>query len=338
MLDKLHVPRKLQLPLILAIVAALCSLVSHLTVSSLKIRSSHGGNHHYGPKDQKAVTILHGSSLAYSALDWDKVSERFGGPIESWATAGSSPTEWEWQHQRSPAAKRTIIVLSPYDLNEYILCDMRADIVPLSQAVSDLRRTGTDWPLSKRILSQYPVMLLRKPFPAVGRSDGVMTGIRDWLNQSVLGEAAAESEGVNFGPSGMSEVKEKLTDWSPARLQRRMALLRGACQGRHSFHGPKKLALMRLVERAKAQGPITFVVVPVSPIYQAELMNLDIKREFEALVSEVQKLCPASTMFRFDHIPTLQDNGLFSDTVHLNVFGQHIATAEFLAQLDGTRL
>ena len=325
---------KLELALILCVAAVLCSATSHVAVRLLKIRYTHGGKHHYGPKNQQARTILHGSSLAYSGLDWNRVAERLGGAIDSWAVPGSSPAEWEVNHCRSPEASRTFIVVSPYDLNEYSLCDFRADIVPLSRAISDLWRGGGDWPFRKRVLAQYPVMLVRRLFPTVGRSDGVMTGVRDLLQETFRGKSdVVSNEGVRFGISGVSESGEKLSEWSPARLQRRLVVMRCACQGRHVFSGPKKMALTRLVQRAIAQGPITFVVVPVSPIYQEEFMTPTVRTEFEAVLAELHQLCPQARLVRLDQIPDLQDNALFSDLVHLNMYGQHIGTVVFLSQL-----
>lgn len=327
--------RNLELALILCVVTAICSAGSHAAILWLKIRHTHGGNHHYGPKDQKALTILHGSSLAYSGLDWERISERVGGAIESWATAGSSPAEWELQHRRSPEVTQAFIVVSPYDLNEYILCDMRADIVPLSLAIGDLWRVDADWPFCKRVLGQYPVMLVRTLFPTVGRSDGVMTGVRDWLRKMTPGKnSVGSNEGVIFEAAGMSESRERLSDWSPARLQRRLVLMRSACEGRHTFNGPKKMALTRLVKRAEDQGPIIFVVVPVSPAYQKEFLTPEVMAEFETVLTELHQLCPRARLVRVDQIPAIRDDALFSDLVHLNIYGRQIATAAFFRQLD----
>src|SRR5438552_2431502 len=148
--------RKLQLLIILCAVVAICSAVSHVAVRWLRIYSTWGGYKRYGEENVKPMTVLHGSSLAYDGLDWVRISERMGGAVESWAVAGSSPAEWEVMHGRSPAVSRAFIVVSPYDLNEYWLCDFRADIVPLGRTIRDLRESDLDWQQCKRILSQYP--------------------------------------------------------------------------------------------------------------------------------------------------------------------------------------
>ena len=59
-------------------------------------------------KGEKADTVLFGSSLAYDGLDWWKISKAQGEAIESWATPGSSPVEWEVHQRRSPNATQYI--------------------------------------------------------------------------------------------------------------------------------------------------------------------------------------------------------------------------------------
>ena len=132
----------LRLALILLVATAIASIASHAAVHWLKIRAGYGGYQRYGPQEQQVATILHGSSLAYDGIDWGLVSKALGGAIESWATPGSSPAEWEYQGARSPNVQRAIIVVSPYDLNEFWLCDFRADIVPIAGAVRDMGYCG----------------------------------------------------------------------------------------------------------------------------------------------------------------------------------------------------
>jgi hypothetical protein len=323
--------RKRQLTFILVVVVAFCSAVSHLAIYWLKIRALPVGYHHYGLKGERADTVLFGSSLAYDGLDWWRISKAQGEAIESWATAGSSPTEWEVHQKRSLNASRTVVVVSAYDLNEYWLCDFRADIVPLRVTFQDLWQCGVDWQFRKRILSQYVTMFVRKVFPTVGRSDGVMTGVREKLEQIVGGAAhTEEGEGPKFGAYDNTQSKDKVTDWSPGHLLRRLALMRTACQGKHSFSGPKKLALERLLQQGGRQGEVTLVVMPVSPIYRKEFLSPRVLREFEGELDEMQQRCPQTRLIRLDQIPALQDNNMFRDFVHLNIFGDQIATAVFL--------
>jgi len=331
--------RRIESALIICVVVVVCSLSSHITIHLLKVKTTYSGFRLYGGDAQKRLAILHGSSLAYGGVDWAKVAERVGCRIETWATPGSSPAEWEVQdRRRSREVLQAFIVVSTYDLNECSLCDFRANIVPLGQSIADLWQTRSDWPFCKRLLSEYAVMSIRKLFPTVGRSDGVMTGIRDHLHNFFRGRRGGDSgESVRFGAGGVPEIRERLSEWSVARLQRRLVLMRSALQGRHTFNGPKKMALTRLLQRAASQGPVTLVAVPVSPIYQEEFLSAEVKANFEAALSELQRSCPQANVIRLDHIPALQDNALFSDLVHLNVYGQRIATALFLKQLHTTQ-
>ncbi|HEY8037327.1 MAG TPA: hypothetical protein VIF37_17235 [Methylobacter sp.] len=325
----------LKLALILCMAVVIASVASHAMISWVGIRSAHGGYRHYGAQDLKALTILHGSSIAWDGLDWGQISAVLGSPIESWITPGSSPAEWEVEHQRSSQLNRAIIVVSPYDLNEYWLCDFRADIVSLEQTIRDLQYCGPDRQLCKRILSQYPQMFVRRLFPTVGRSDGVMVGIRAKFNELASGVAGMkEIDAPKLGTTKASEVVEKVSDWSPARMQRRLVLMRTGFQGKHWFNGTKKAALGRLLVQSEHQGPVIMVVMPVSPIYQKEFLAPQVRQEFEETLAELQHLSPQTKLIRLDRLPALEDDRLFSDLVHLNMYGQRIATAAFLTQLN----
>jgi hypothetical protein len=200
--------------------------------------------------------------------------------------------------------------------------------------IRDLRSSDVDWEFSKRILSQYPRMVVRKLFPTVGRSDGVMVGIRAKLGALTAGSTSASVEDApKFGSTGASEVMLKVTDWSPGQLQRRMVLMRDACQGRHSFNGPKTLALRRLLQRAICHGQVTMVVMPVSPFYRKEFLTLQVTEKFEEALVKLQQEYLQIKLIRLDHIPALDDNNMYSDLVHLNMYGQKIATAGFLDRM-----
>jgi hypothetical protein len=326
--------RRIQFFLIAVCAAAICSLASHAAIRWLRIKSSWGVLQSYGTAQSGNTDALHGSSLAYSGLDWNLVSDAMGNPIESFATAGGSPPEWEAVHGRSKMPKRTFVVISPPDLNEWFLCDFRAEIVPLTQTIHDLRECNADWQLSKRILGQYPIMFARKLFPTIGRSDGVMVGIRTKL-QKLISRSAGSDEGdaVKFGGTGASEINEKVSDWSKARLQRRVVLLRNACLGKYTFGGPKQLALMRLLRQAGTEGDAVLIVVPVPPVYQKEFLTRDVMREFENTLAAVQKGCPKVKVLRLDQVPALDDDEKYFDLVHMNASGQTIATQELLSRL-----
>lgn len=328
--------RKLAFILIFAVVIA--SLSSHLIVWRLKIKASWGGRHHYGLSDQRVLTILHGSSVAYSGIDWQKVARALDTPIESWASPGSTPSEWEQMHLRSPEISRTFIVVSPVDLNEHSLCDFRAEIVPLDQTIRDLWQIEANWPFSKKVLSQYPIRVVRTLFPTVGRSDGVMTGVRDQLKKfAQMGNGEEEREGFRFDAAGASALEERVSDWSPGRLQRRMVLARAQNQGKHSFNGLKKVAVTRLIQKARQQGEVTWIVLPVSPLYQNEFLTSAVIQNFEMALVDLKRSCPSAKLIRLDQLSRLQNNDLFTDFVHMNRFGQKIATAVFLSELENNR-
>lgn len=326
--------QKLKLPIILCVVVVVCSTVCHAMISWLHIRVIPSVYQCYGSEGLKPHIVLHGSSLAYDGIDWGRISEEQGEAIESWASAGSSPPEWEMLHSRSPNVTGTYIVVSPFDLNEYYLCDFRADIVPISQTIRDLWQSGADWKFSKRILSQYPMMIIREFFPTVGRSDGVMTGVRaNLLKVIYMRSNAVVSDEPKFESTEDSDFKQKVTDWSPARLDRRLVLMRTRCEGKHSFSGPKAMALAHLLRQSEKQGWVVLIVVPVSPIYHEEFLPRDIMQKFEMAILAAQHSCPQAKLIRLDQIPALQDNNMFLDAVHLNMYGQKIATEALASNL-----
>ena len=86
-----------------------------------------------------------------------------------------------------------IIGVSLYDLNEYRLTNVRANLVPLSQTVRDLRSSEVDWDLSRRVLSQYPQSYVRVLFPTVGESDAVLVGARGFV-RSMFGVSSIDDQ------------------------------------------------------------------------------------------------------------------------------------------------
>ena len=326
--------RAIKLVLILLSVVAICSVLSHGAIHWLKIRAGYSGYHYYGQRNLKPSAVLCGSSLAYDGINWGRVSDTLVGAIESWATPGSSPSEWEVDYRRASQIPNTFVVISPYDLNEYFLCDFRADIVPLRETIRDLLRCRLDWDLRGRVLNQYPQKFLRKLFPVVGRSDGVMVGVRAKILTLASGSSRAdEGDAIRFGPAGALEVTEKVSDWSPGRLQRRLVLLRDACQSKHFFNGPKRMALQRLLRRAVCQGRVTMVVMPVSPVYQKEFLTASAAQDFEETLADLQHQYPQVESVRLDRISALDDNRMFRDFVHLNAYGQRIATLALISRL-----
>ena len=189
------------------------------------------------------------------------------------------------------------------------------------------------------MLSQYPLQYLRLLFPTLGRSDGVMTGVRDRLSHVLRPWVAVDSEAGPTVATGTGVVSEevktgKLTDWSEARLLRRLALMRSACQGKHTFAGPKNLAFLRMLDRAQQQGGVVFVVVlPVSPVYAKEFLSPEATLQFKESLYDLERRVPQANWVHLETLPTLNSDKYFWDLVHMNADGQQIATDAFFSQI-----
>ena len=324
--------------LVLCSCVALTAIASHLVCNYLRIRVGAVGYKLLAKGNQRPFALAEGSSLMLDGLSWNRISNAFGQGIENWFVAGSSPCEWEPLQHRSSNARLTFIVVSAYDLNEYFLCDYRAEVVSLNQSIKTLWKSGADWAFSKRTLSQYPLQYLRFLFPTLGRSDGVMVGTRERLGELLRPWLKIKSETGPAIGAGSDTVGEevktgRLTEWSEARILRRLALMRSACLGKHTFNGPKKLAFLRMLQRAQQQGNIIVVVLPVFPAYAKEFLSPETTRQFEDALSDVEGRVPQANWVHLEKLPTLHSDNYFWDLVHMNADGQQIATDEFLRQI-----
>jgi hypothetical protein len=286
----------------------------------------------------RPLALAEGSSLMLDGLSWARISKDFGQGIENWFVAGSSPSEWEPLQRRASHARLTFIVVSAYDLNEHFLCDFRAEVVPLNQSVKDLWQSGTDWPFAKRVLSQYPLQALRFLFPTLGRSDGVMVGVREKLSELLrpwvkLDNEAGPTVGSGSDPASEEVKTGRVTDWSKARRLRRLTLMRSACQGKHTFEGSKKLAFLRMLQRARQQGRVVVAVLPVSPIYSEEFLAAGASEQFEKSLADLERRVPQAHWVHLETLPALNSNEYFWDFVHMNADGQRIATEAFLSNI-----
>jgi hypothetical protein len=287
-----------------------------------------------GPRNGPQVFCA-GSSLLQFALSWPEISETLGQGIESWGMAGSTPSEWEAFQNLASSANLMIIGVDVFDMNEYQLCITRAHVAPLGQTIQDLWQSNSDWQFSKRLLSQYPLSYLRKLLPTAGLSEEVLVRLRRKLPRQLWLRAAAEERAntlvlphgpvLNFG-----EINKKVSDLSPGRLLRQLALMRSENAGRHAFNGPKKLAFERMLLRAQQQGRVIVVVLPVAPIYVREFVTSEVARNFENVLVEAQQVCPEAQFVRLDQLPALNSNDYYIDLVHLNSAGRRIATAAFV--------
>lgn len=313
-------------------------VVNHCVAGWLNLRKHEVTYRRIGPQTGPQVFCA-GSSLLQFALSWPDLSEKLGQGIESRGLAGSTPSEWEYFQRLATNTDLMIIGVSIYDLNEYHLCDTRANEVPLSQTIEDLWRTHANFHFSRRLLTQYPQAYLRKLIPTAGRSDAVLVGFRrkfretfklpsaddDRANAEVVPDQAV----LRFG-----ESKEKVSDWSEGQTIRRVALLRSENNGSHWFDGPKNMALRRMLIRAQQQGRVIIVVLPVAPTYVQQLTTSEVLRNFENALTEAEGACPQAKVVRLDQLPTLKSDDYFGDLVHLNGAGRRIATDAFLNWLQ----
>lgn len=324
--------RRFELLTIICTVALIAAFVSHSITSWLRIETAPGGYWVIGPGEGEASVFMAGSSLARDGLSWQLIASRLNRRIEGWGIAGSSPQEWERFQHLETHTKLTILVVSLYDLNEYFLSDYRAQVVPLTQTIEDLWQTDLDWTFHKRVLSEYPLTYVRTLLPTAGRSTGVIRGLREkaesYLNP--LGDKEAEGASVL---SFNDFKKETITDWSQGMMLRRLVAMRIACQGRHVFNGPKRLAFLRMLHQAREQGSAVVVVLPVSSAYVKELITTEVQQHFEEVVAEAQHSFEEVHWVRLDQLDGLSTNEYFQDLVHMNSNGQKIATEALLDRI-----
>ena len=326
---------KRELFLMFLVVLAVSSVCSHLMVELLHVKVTGYGYKHYG-KGQEEPIILYGSSVSYSGIDWNKVSDVLGRPITSWASFGSTPSEWALSSYGSRHASRSFIVVSIEDLNEFDLSDFRADFVPLSTTIIDLNKTHADKRLRNLVLSQYPLKAVRTLFPTVGRSDGVMVGIRYYLQKANLLDNRTPIDRLPpnvVDDDGGLALDQRVSDWSPGHLERQFAVTRAGFQGMFAFNSLKKLAMVRLFEASLREGEVTWVILPQSQAYQKQFLDPASKSAFEAEVEYFQHHYPRARLIRLDGLPPLQSDTMFADLIHINRVGQQVATAALLSQL-----
>lgn len=294
-----------------------------------------------GPRDGPQVFCA-GSSLLQFALSWRDVSAEIGQGIENWGVGGSSPDIWEMSQPLAANANMMIIGVSLFDMNEYRQADSRANFVPLSQTVLDLWSSQPGPGVSKRLLEQYGLALVRTVFPSAGSSDAVLVGLRR-LGRRLLALSTAAEDDANalVVPKGpileFGEYRDRITDWSAGRTLRRLSLLRSESGGRHGFVGPKQLALRRMLRRAGESGCSIVVVLPVAPAYLKEFATPRVVGEFEEALRQATDGAQRVDVLRLDRDPGLNADDVFADLVHLNSDGRARATQAFLAYLRDRR-
>lgn len=334
----LNVPGKAQLLFVVCLALVIAIVFNYVAASWIKLPGHTAMQlRRIGPKTGPQVFCA-GSSLLQFALSWPEVSETLNQGIENWGMAASTPSEWEVSQNLANNTNLMIIGVDVYDLNEYHLCEGRANVVPLAQTIRDLRQSGTDWQFSKRLLSQYPLSYLQKLFPSAGQSEAVLVGLRRQLPERLRSSSAAEERAnslvlpsepvMNFGATDA-----KVSDWTPSRRLWRLAQMRSETGGKHAFNGVKKLAFERMLLRAQKQGSVIVMVLPVSPAYALEFLTPEVVHEFESTLDEAKRNDPQAQFVRLDKLPALNSDENFSDLVHLNGAGKRIATEAFLSWL-----
>jgi hypothetical protein len=328
--------RNRQLAFILIVATAIAATGSHLLASWLKIHTNVSDPLIFGNPNGKAPAFRAGSSLADYQINWNEIAEDTHTEIKAWGVAGGSPAEFEEFQKKVPEAQTTYIVVSTYDLDEADVCDFRANIVPISQAIQTLLAIHADWQYSKRALSQYPMTWLRTLFPTLGRSRGIMGRLHEKVADLV--KPSADSSGTQASPTlevGKEEVVDnyrlqKVSDWSESQIIGKLAAESAAFQGSRAFNGPKHLAFLRMLQYGCQRGRTIVVVVPVSASYSKKFMPAELKLKFEAALADAQHQAPRAEWLRLDQLPGLASDENFCDLVHMNVFGQKIATEAFL--------
>jgi hypothetical protein len=333
--------RPRELLVIICAVVLITSFASHAVMAWLKIETTYGTHWIIGRDYPNRSAFLAGSSLAGDGIAWGPVSDTLKRPFEGWGVAGSSPSEWERFQDLATDSGMTVIVVSPYDLNEQFLSDFRADIVPLRQTAVDLWQSRSEWAFSKRLLSAYPVHYLRALYPTAGRSEGVIVGVREGLSKAMSGIVEAKAESgptLSFDANAPPAYKqETIADWAPARMLRRLTELRSASQGKHVFNGPKSMAFARMLRRGAAQGELLVVVLPVSPPYSKEFLTPAARGEFDRSLEAAVRVAPSAKWIRLDRRPELDSVDNFWDLVHMNARGQRLATQGLVDELGKSK-
>ena len=331
------VPGKAKFLVVVCSALVIAIVFNYLVAFWIKLPNHNPIYRRIGPETGPQVFCA-ASSLLQFGLSWPEVSEILDQGIESWGVAASTPSEWEVFQNLAKNTNLMIIGVDVYDLNEYHLCEGRANVVPLTQTIWDLWQSGTGRQFSKRLLSQYPLSYLQKLFPTAGNSEAVLVGLRRLLPERLRSSSAAEERAnslvlpresvMNFGG-----INAKVSDWTPSRALWRLAQMRSETGGKHAFNGVKKLAFERMLLRAQKQGSVIVVVLPVSPLYAREFLTPEAVHDFESLLDEAQRIDPQARFVRLDKLSALNSDECFGDLVHLNGAGKRIATDAFLSWL-----
>jgi hypothetical protein len=79
---------------------------------------------------------------------------------------------------------------------------------------------------------------------------------------------------------------------------------------------------------------VIVVVLPVSRSYEQEFLDKRASDNFERALDEDMKMAPEAMLVRLDRVPGIDDDGYFSDLVHLNADGRRMTTPVFLKKVS----
>ncbi len=325
-----------RLTLIAAAAIALSALVSHVAVRVLKLKVTMLQHRVFRAGEKPVGTTIFGSSTAFDGVAWKTVAGSLGDSLESWPVGGGSPLEWRAIQRRQPATGRVFVVVSPIDMDDHFLCEFRANLISIPEAVRDFPEGPGGWPFAGRLVDQYTLSFTRVLYPTAGRADGVMMGGRRLVARLAGRRDVGDSvTGRGLYQDEPSDITERVSDWSAGRLEKELADMRSRSLGRHYFLGQKYRALVRLIHEVGEPGRVVLAVIPLSQAYWNQLLNPEDRREFQEMVGRVAKECPGILVLRNDQLPELLDDGMFRDLAHMNMFGQRASTAAFLRGVTG---
>ena len=332
--------RRKQLLVIFIAVLTLTSALDHLIAWQFKIMAKAGDQLQFGNATSPRLGFAAGSSLTFYGIAWKDVAELIHANVLSYAVPGGSVREMEVLFRRQPAATRTFIGISAYDINEYHISNFRAQFVPFTEEIRNLWNAHAEWSYSKNVLSQYPMMLVRSVFPTAGQYGAVMVKLREIMRAIFRTQAQTQkpsSEGAVITDKGNNQTST-IADWDSAHLQRAIVDISSHGGGKFEFHSTKRQSLFRFIHQGAAQGKVVVIVMPESPIYNAEFLTEAVRRRFEEFLAEAQQEAPKALWVRLDQVPELNSNQYYWDLVHMNAQGQAIATKVLLDKLTAAGL
>jgi hypothetical protein len=89
------------------------------------------------------------------------------------------------------------------------------------------------------------------------------------------------------------------------------------------------------LQYGKNRGDVIAIVVPVSPAYAKAFMNMELSRQFEPSIRQIEGDISEIRWIRPDHLNALNSDDNLYDLVHMNAVGQQITTDILLSLLKG---